>query len=671
MRHYSHRLMAVAAFALLGCPGTTPVDDRVSVGPRGDLESCQREIEPYDVNGRTLAGLYCLDEWIDDVNEPLLFTGLRLRAETLQNLWVFSQVAAGLDDRSSQATVALLAEYFDLDDDWARGELVESLSSAIGADLRAAQAEQAEIQIAEEVVRFDLAADEAAWQFGQWSSATYSGARLRLLLAALFFRHSGEWLHLFDGQPDAFYGRFAWLCDAERTSAREELAGRCGYWCGALPEELPFPEALEREVHELTGDETLSSIDDEDTGSDETAPTDPADLRWWPTSGDLGYELVEVCGAGYFGLPADGGIVLLDESNFVDLVYLGYLGELLSGIETDLIRGEALTVMASEVIAHFVSTFLGGVVRQDLTPAAYQYDPRLELPAFISAGPHRSSIQVRIVALLSTGVHLATRPSLQLSRSDEGGFAISYAEEDVNLHYPGEAVVPFSRLNRVEAAVIEDGRLLGLESRIREYESTLARLGWRSPIEGGDSSCDVEPGSSVSVFADGSTRVDVFLATLASLTWCGYDDVSLHVLHPDGGVATLPVEVRLGGVDGPHHGVTAHGRSLELTRWSDADEEAEGAISLARRSDASLVNAYRHLHEWSSADLTVPVVVSVTDMELDWGVLANTLMALSFERSLPEDVDRDLTLLSAPILDDGNGGPAPLFSAGLILQVGR
>ena len=74
---------AIALLSILGCPGPTPVEDRISEGPLSGLDACQRAIEPYDVSGRTYEGLSCLDDWIEDASEPLLSSGLRLRAETL------------------------------------------------------------------------------------------------------------------------------------------------------------------------------------------------------------------------------------------------------------------------------------------------------------------------------------------------------------------------------------------------------------------------------------------------------------------------------------------------------------------------------------------------------------------------------------------------------------
>ena len=666
---------AIALLSILGCPGPTPVEDRISEGPLSGLDACQRAIEPYDVSGRTYEGLSCLDDWIEDASEPLLSSGLRLRAETLLDLWVFSQVSAGLDDSNSTAATQLLAEYLNIDDDWAYPDLIDSLVSSIEIDLEVSMAEEEEIEIAREIARFDLTADGAAWQFGRWSRAVYSGPRLRLILAALFFKHGQQWLQPGDTHADEFFNRFAWLCDAEAESAREDLAGRCGYWCGALPEEAPLPDSVEREAHELRGEETPVA----DEGTDETPTIDPTELRWWPTPGDVGYELVQICGADYFGLPNQGAIVLLDESNFVDLVYLGFLGELLSGIEADLIRGEPLTVMSSEVIAHFVAAFQGGAVTQNLTPAAYQYDPRLELPSYPSTGPHRFPGHLRVVTLLSSGIHLATRPHIQLRRRDEGGFEIAYAEAESNLHYPGEPIVPFSRLNRLETGVIEDGRLLGLESGIREFEEVLARNGWRSPTAGEGSPCGVEAGAAVSVLADGSTRLDAFLATISSLAWCEYEDISLQVLHPDGGLAVLPVEVHYGDIEGPHHVLTVQSRRLEVRQWTAeegaaeegaAEEQAAVTFSVERASAAPLTTTYHHILELVAADETIPLVVRAEASQSDYGILANTLIALSFERHLPDEVDGDAVLLSAPIVDDGAGAPAELIPAGLILQVG-
>jgi len=652
-------VLACSIAVTTACSGTNVV---VSDGSLQSLESCQQLILPYDLWGATEDGLECLGDWLEEAEYPYSVAGKEVRSNALLDLWVFSQLTT--DDQGRQRAIELV-------DGTVAASGAESFDELIRSDLAEAEVERDELATALELLEFDIQAASAAWDFGQWNGATHSGPRLRLILASLLARHAPEWLVPGVQANPASLDRFGWLCGAERGVPLAHIAGRCGYWCDSVSEAEPTAPPIEREAHELVEDDTPVEVDLEPDPSD-PAPVvedDDRESAWRPTIGDVGYELVSMCGSDYFRLPSTGDLVLLNEANFVRLVYLDFVGQLLSDIEGDLIMGEPLTVLSSDLLADYSVTFLDGAAAQELTPAALVFDVRLELPRLLGALAERRldlrGPELRIVSVLSSGVHVGVRPHLQLARSEAGGYELDYPEGRFGLHYPGEEVVPFPRLNRLDEGVIEDGRLPALETRLSELEDHLGALGWATGRDTG--ACRVEPGTTVSVLVDGSTPFGIVKAVLASLLHCGYEP-TLHGLTDEQILTDVPGSLAQESISEPHHTLTLRSRNYSLEQSGAAEDE--DPFLLPRSEYAPISRIASRLSEWVASDSTAPLVVVVED-STDFGTVANVLQGLGFRRIAVDEVERDADFLRLDLEYDGTGSPRPLVPAGVVIRLAQ
>lgn len=650
------RLVLACSIAITtACSGTTVV---IPDGSLQTLESCQQLIQPYDLWGATEEGLECLDHWLNEAEYPYAIAGKEVRSNALLDLWVYSRLT--VDSEAQQRAVELVNGSVE-----ASG--AESLEELLRADLSEAEVEREELNIALELLQFDFEAPSAAWDFGQWNGATFSGPRLRLILASLLARHASEWLTPGLQANPTSLDRFGWLCGAERGVPLTHIAGRCGYWCDTVPEAQPVGPSIEREAHELVEDDTPVDVDDDSDPSSEPyfPDEDESESAWRPTVGDVGYELVSMCGGDYFRLPSTGDLVLLNEANFVRLVYLDFVGQLLSDIEGDLITGKPLTVLSSDLLASYSMTFLDGAAAQELTPAALVHDVRLELPILIGPLTDRQSNlrgpQLRIVSVLSSGVHVGVRPHLQLTRSEAGGYELDYPEGRFGLHYPGEEVVPFPRLNRLDEGVIEDGRLPALETRLGELEDHLGALGWEPSRDA--IGCQVAEGTGVSILVDGSAPFSVVTAVLASLTHCGYDPI-LHGLTAEQVLTAVPGSLDQDLASGPHHTLTLRSRNFSLERSGAAEEEEP--FLLPRTDYAPISRIASRLSEWVAEDPTSPLVLVVEDSS-DFGTVANLLGGLGYRRVMATEIERDAEFLGLDFEYDGAGSPQPLLPSGVVI----
>lgn len=622
-----HRLLCVA-FALslaAGCSGGQTVANGQIAASLADLAVCETQLTPYDLTGRTADGLDCLNDWLALTNGATAAPGHRLRADTLLDLWVLAALATDLGWEDAQ----LLRSHIEaaLDPLSPDSDLANALTQVVDSDLLAAGANDDEKRTARELVAFDLATAEAASTFGQWQEARSSGSRLRLILAYLVYREGADWLAPADAvgreehRVDAFFRRFSWLCGATPDAAPEVLAGHCGYWCTT-------------EAPETDPDQAYQQLDG---------------MGFFPTRLDPGYELVAACGPDYFGLPetSPGSVVLLNESNFLDLVFLGFLADLMGELEDDLMQGDPLIIYASDVLALLAEGFLSGSVSQDLTPAVSHRDMRLQLPILLgeSAGPAEPAL--RQVVIQGASLRVANRPSLHLGRDELGGFKLEYVRPDY--HYPGRVVTSFSHLNRLDAELVVDGRLPVLEQVLGELETTLA---------GEPAPCG-HPEGPVQLLIDGSIQVDSLIPTLASLVECGYPSVQLMASHAEDGLNRLPVTVAAGAPVGPHHEITVQRRHFRLRV---AQQEGDG-VRFGRGDLAPIRQLRSALQEAITANPTAPVVLRAEDGRMDYGMLVNLIAGLAWQQ--PDDGgEDDLSLLETPLVRDF-GQPLPLAPQGL------
>lgn len=620
----SAALVALTALALMapGCPSTTQQTVPPEVLERRALEEIREDIVPYELFGRTGAGLANLRRWLETASPEARPEGLRLRADTLLDLWVVGQLAAGVDPRSEERVVALLATDFEL-----AAETLEDLRAPIRervrADLDAAHASVAERDLAAEIVAFDAHAPNAVADFARWRETRIGGPRLRLLLASALFREIEGWLHGGDDASPAPYRELSWLCTTEPVETPEELAGYCGYWCG--------------------------DVSDAAAG----AASPPPGVV--PTPRDVGYRLVELCGADYFGLPRGEGVtesvVLLEPTGFVDLVLLGFIGELLAGIEGDLAAAEPVTLLSADLVTTYTEAFLGGALRQDLTPAAYAFDPRLSLPRFPDAPAERAApVAVRQVIILSNGVYLATSPLLSLERAAGGGYEVGYLEGAY--HYPGLAVVPFTSLGRMPPEQLADGQVVALRDGLVALERQLAALGWRPEPSGAE--CAGE-GAELSLLVDGSTRLSALLPIVETARRCGYAP-TLHALEPEQNVlSAVPVTLVDAAPEGSHV-LTLTATSYQVVSGGDTMYERDESAR------APLLALYRYLRDGLDAGTLAdaPLALRVEGTVLDYGILANLITALSYRRAIGE-ADSDAALFETPIEREPDGSPRRLL----------
>ncbi len=615
------------ALALGGCPSTTQQTVPPEVLEQRALAEIREDIVPYELFGRTGAGLANLQRWLETASPEGRPEGLRLRADTMLDMWVLGQLAAGVDARSEERVVALLATDFDLPATTLE-DLRAPLRERVRADLDGARASVAERDLAAEIVAFDTHAPGAVADFARWRETRLGGPRLRLLLASALYREIGGWLAGGDAAPPAPYRELSWLCTGEAIETPEELAGYCGYWCG--------------------------DVSDGAAG----APTPPPGVI--PTPRDIGYRLVELCGTDYFGLPRGEGVtesvVLLEPTSFVDLVLLGFVGELLAAIEADLAAGEPVTTVAADLVTAYTEAFLGGALRQDLTPAAYAFDPRLSLPRFPDApAAGEAPVGVRQVIILSNGVYLATAPLLSLERASAGGYEVSYLEGAY--HYPGFAVVPFTNLGRMPADQLADGEVVALRAGLVALERELAAHGWRAQPTSDE--CAGE-GAELSLLVDGSTRLSALLPVLTTARRCGYAP-TLHALEPEQNELTaVPVTL----VDAPPEGshvLTLSATSYQVVSGGDTTYERDESAR------APLLALYRYLRDGLDAGTLadVPITVRVEGTVLDYGILANLVFALSYRRAIG-DAESDAALFETPIERDADGAPRRLLDVLLV-----
>jgi len=621
----------------IGCPAATVVDR-----PSGaNLSEVEAAIFPYDLTGPTARGLWTLEAWIDDSNAVDRPAGYTMRADVLLDLWVYAELVAGRDDEASERALAMIADVLveaellqplvedvedveDVETSWLaaepRGRLREALSQSVQADYERGGVHREVSDVADQILAFDIHAPDAAQQFGQWRETNASPARLRLLLAALLHREAPAWLLPGDERStETFYERFAWLCSGEGSDSAETLAGRCGYWCTDIEAGAP--------------------------------PNSEAPEGWRPTPGDRGYELVSLCGADYFGLPDTGGTVLLDEANFVDLVYLEFVGQLMTGIEDDLLRGDPLTVLATDLIAEYSSLFLAGAVRQGLTPAAYRHDPRLELPRQLGASQatEPDETALRVISVLADGVYVGLAPHIALERRDYGGYGLSYAEGDY--HYPGMAAVRFERLNRLSTHQVVDASVPALANTLSDLEERLAAIGWqperaREPME--DSPCSTPSGANASLLIDGATYASTLVPLVATLVGCGYATLRFHAHDAEtGALVTLPVNA---AVELPER---VHRLDLGDSRFALTLVGDDEAYSLGHTEQAPALALYQYIeaaHAEGRLEGELPLLIRITHGYVDWGTVVNVVSALSHRRS-PDAPERDIDLLSASVAE--------------------
>lgn len=701
------RCICVLVCIGLGCAGAPgpsgPVPGLEHVDPN-DLTSIIGAVVPYDLAGTTPAGLELLDAYIEvDADADSTARARLFRADSHVDLWIYWQVAQIVDPAEGAPVLPLLAQRLAAEgrldepeeEEVSAREVSEALAEWVAEDLEAAGESGEGVGVARELVMFDATSPEASRAFQRWQDTASSGPRRRLLLAALLYRDSADWLRGGIDPPAAdqmatVFREFSWLCGVDTAADAAELAAACGYHCARLAPPPAPPPTEEREAYELRGDDTPiefedavdgtgdGSVESSDASTDETGLGGPWGSEepvgnetagasdWDATPGDLGYELVQACGSEYFGLPRVGPMVLLDEANFLDLVYLSFIGELLGEIEVDLLRGEPLTVLASNLLAELADRFLSGSAPQALTRAVYGHDDRLELPRLRRATPVAGETQPgeafghlrgRVLSVRSDGVYLAVQPQLTLSRG-EGGYALTYAEAADELHYPGRMAASFHRLNDLGEELIVEGRVPQLARQLSEMEAVLVERGWVSGDAAGDS-------PEISVLIDGSTRLPSLTALMATLVEAGYRPVA-HVLGPSGEqLLELPVSFR--------SGVEGHRLTLEEGRYSwrahDAGADAE-PFRPDRFAPAPLSALYREAAAVADTDdgQRWPVVLTTTSEQVDFGMAVTVIEALLYRRPAVDGAG-DRELLQAPPVTDENGKPVPLFEAGIVIEL--
>jgi hypothetical protein len=552
----------------------------------------------------------------------------------------------------------------------------QQLLAQVEADLAGAGASSSERELARGLVSWDPSGTQADAPPAALIGAA-DAPRSRLLLAGRLFHNDRR-----HGRGALAHPRLMdvpWLCDGRPGEDIARIAERCGFWCAALPEAPAVAATAQHDLHELGGDDTPVEVDQSPLDPEEYAALvgdADADLAaWFPTPGDVGYELVRACGAEYFGLPREGGrVVLLNERNYLDLVYLAFAADVLASLERDLQRGEALVLLSSGLLDAWSEHYAREGLPQDLTPAALAYDDRLELPRW-RAGPDGARLVVehgrlgdRLVLLRSDAITLSVRPSLTLARRD-AQYTLAWAHADTGYHYPGLEVMRLPRLNRLADEQVSEDRIPVLTRDLEELERALATFDDSAPASRlRANACGGSADAVVSILADGSTYFETLRPALKTILDCGYAHVELVTVEPTSG---RPVPLRVSFALEPrsdaHHLQLENGR-FSLRPWSDVGETE--AFTGAARDETPLLTLYRHAVSGLDAGTLDPgrlLQISIADERVDAGVLATTLQVLLYRRD--GEPASDAELLAAPLVVDGRGRPQALFPAGLVVNL--
>ncbi|MCA9563036.1 MAG: hypothetical protein KC561_06085, partial [Myxococcales bacterium] len=476
------QLVCVVCASLLvsSCSGPTPRDPNSP--DNGSLTAIRSALEPYDLQGSTRTALLDLDVWAARHEDDL--EAQKLWADTVLDLIVFERVATLINEPAGQDARTLLDE---LNRQRTEDGDERSLPQQVIARYEVARADAETVSLAQEILDFDLEGSEAIREFRRFRSATAHGSRLRLMLVSLFYQFADHWMVPVpegDEVEQRLLSNLSWICTDLDGSVEniQQLAAFCGYWCIDYQPPPPPPKGETRDSEELLeGDAPLGE------GGEVSEPTPRPSLAelypgpWDPTPGDIGFELLQECGANYFRLPQEPGVALLNERNFVDLVLLEFVSELVSEIESDLLDDEALTVLSSPLLSTFTMRFLAAPVPQELTAGALQYDPRLRLP--VRSGEGATPLEqspLRILSVFAGGVYVSLSPRLTLRANDLGHYEVSYFEGEAGFHYPGRELFPSARLNRIQGALVEDGRVPLVSQGLGELDEYLVELGWEA-----------------------------------------------------------------------------------------------------------------------------------------------------------------------------------------------
>jgi hypothetical protein len=645
------------------------------------IEQLKAGLDFYDLNGATETALRGLNACIEGARDRENSARRQLRAETLLDLIVYGKVVQLVDlevaNEVDRLLVVSLPGYGQ--EEWQPETVTaERLNLLIEEDLRVSGMPAPYINTALDLLSFDLQGEDPGGEFAGFTHARIHGERLRLLFAGVMTTHLSPW-----GERPAqtlsweAYRSISWLCTNEIPENMAELAVTCGYWCVSEEGPADIEEDPElRQLYELTETdalgqgETLLEEEEESSRSQGREVIRPG-LR--ETPGDEGYELVRRCGEAYFSLPEEGDVVLLSQQNYIDMLLLNTVGELLLDLEEDLLGGDPLIRLSATLMDNLQGKLSDLRGPLQLTPAAFHYDPRLALPQLtrpMSSEPwRRVTLHTPLVSALSTGIYVGIVPHVMLRQDARGVYRLKYWGEAEGFHFPGQEVVRFSGLNQGDSFSVQEGFLGELAISLGSvHRWMMGDLDPEGEYEAGNADsfeCSSVGIEGISILLDHMTQQSALQAILRTAMGCGVQSFHIYSTDSESRLLTLPIErIVHRQTRTPHHLLEVTEEDSFVLRM-EGGEAATSSVSLA--APAPYCSLYRAVfealsHVEEAAEL--PLMIVVNSPRFDVGMLVNAINVLSMNRS-DLDCEDDTVLFSF----SPETPPGQLFSGGLILGI--